>query len=83
MGAAGFGARRPRRCLGAKRSRSSCWAPPALPPDLNVEVVEVNGQPAAILRTDKQAVLLIALEIDQVQVREIRVIGNLGKLRGL
>jgi len=54
-----------------------------LPPDVNVEVVEVNGQPAAILRTDKQAVLLIALEVDQVQVREIRVIGNPGKLRGL
>ena len=45
--------------------------------------VNINGQPAAILRTDKQAVLLIALEIDQVQVRGIRVIGNPEKLRGL
>jgi RNA polymerase sigma-70 factor, ECF subfamily len=54
-----------------------------LPAGVTVEVVEVNGQPAAILRTDKQAVLLIALEIDQIQVRGIRVIGNPEKLRGL
>jgi RNA polymerase sigma-70 factor (ECF subfamily) len=54
-----------------------------LPAGVTAEVIEVNGQPAAILRADTAALLLIALEVDQAQVRGIRVIGNPEKLRGV
>jgi hypothetical protein len=41
------------------------------------------GQPAAILRVDRQAVIIIAIEVDRDHVREIRVIGNPDKLRAV
>lgn len=47
----------------------------------HAEVALVNGQPAAILRTGRTAAVVIALEIDHDQVREIRVIGNPDKLQ--
>jgi RNA polymerase sigma-70 factor, ECF subfamily len=54
-----------------------------LPPDASIELVEVNGQPAVLVRVDTQAMALIALEVDQSHVRGIRVIGNPDKLRAL
>jgi RNA polymerase sigma-70 factor (ECF subfamily) len=51
-----------------------------LPPNYQAEIAEVNGQPAAIVRVDHKAVLIIALEVDGDHVREIRVIGNPDKL---
>lgn len=54
-----------------------------LPSGYLAELVEVNGRPAAILRANGQAILLIALEVDRDRIREIRVIGNPEKLRGV
>lgn len=51
--------------------------------DAHAEIAEVNGQPAAILRIDRQAVIIIAIEVDRDHVREIRVIGNPDKLRAV
>jgi RNA polymerase sigma-70 factor (ECF subfamily) len=51
--------------------------------DAHAEIAEVNGQPAAILRVDRQAVIIIAIEVDRDHVREIRVIGNPDKLRAV
>jgi len=52
-----------------------------LPPNSQAEIAKVNGQPAAILRVDHRAVIIIALEVDGNQVREIRVIGSPDKLK--
>lgn len=52
-----------------------------LPPDYQAEIAEVNGQPAAIVRVDHEAILIIAIEVDGDHVREIRVIGNPDKLK--
>lgn len=49
--------------------------------DYEVEVTEVNGQPAAILRVNHAAAVIITLEIDGDYVREIRVVGNPDKLK--
>jgi RNA polymerase sigma-70 factor (ECF subfamily) len=49
--------------------------------DYQVEVTEVNGQPAAILRVNHEAVVIIALEIDRDSIHEIRVMGNPDKLK--
>jgi RNA polymerase sigma-70 factor, ECF subfamily len=54
-----------------------------LPPNYQAEIAEVNGQPAAILRVNHKAVIIIALEVDGDQVCEIRVIGNPDKLKGV
>lgn len=52
-----------------------------LPPHSHTEIVEVNGQPAAIVRVDRQAVFVLAIEVEDDHVREIRVIGNPDKLK--
>ena len=46
-----------------------------------VEIVEVNGQPAALLRVNHQTSVVVTIEIDRDHVREIRVIGNPDKLK--
>lgn len=51
-----------------------------LPPGAQAEIAEVNGQLAAILRHNRQVVLVIAIQVDGDLVREIRVIGNPEKL---
>ena len=48
--------------------------------DFHAEIAEVNGQPAAILRVSDKAVVVIAVEVHDGYVREIRVIGNPDKL---
>ena len=52
-----------------------------LPLDYHVETTSVNGQLAVILRVDNKAVFVIAIEVDENQIRELRVIGNPDKLR--
>lgn len=54
-----------------------------LPPEARVQIAEVNGQPAAVVRTGQQTGLVIAIEVDQASVRAIRVIGNPEKLRAV
>jgi RNA polymerase sigma-70 factor (ECF subfamily) len=44
------------------------------------EVADVNGEPAAILRADGRAVLVLSVVADRGRVREIRAIGNPNKL---
>lgn len=51
-----------------------------LPPNVQREIVEVNGRPAAILRVDGRALLVISIDIEDDLVREIRVVGNPDKL---
>jgi len=43
----------------------------------------VNGQPAMVIRSNERAVVVIAIEIDNDHVSEIRVIGNPDKLNGV
>ena len=54
-----------------------------LPVGVRVEIAAVNGQIAAIIRDGAQAVLMIAIEIDDEHIGEIRVIGNPDKLTRL
>jgi RNA polymerase sigma-70 factor (ECF subfamily) len=54
-----------------------------LPPNVQTEIAEVNGQPAAILHVDRQAVLVLTIQVDGELVREIRTIGNPDKLKRL
>jgi RNA polymerase sigma-70 factor (ECF subfamily) len=42
-----------------------------LPGDAHVEIAEVNGQPAAIMRVAQHTVLMIAIEVDRDHVRAI------------
>lgn len=51
-----------------------------LPSNVTFEIVEVNGQPAAVLRVDRRAVLVLSIEIEDGRVRVIRVVGNPDKL---
>ncbi len=48
--------------------------------DARVEIAEVNGELAAIMRSGASAVLVIALSLARAGIREIRVIGNPDKL---
>ena len=52
-----------------------------VPPHAHTEIAEVNGQPAAIVRVDHQVVFVLAIEVEDDLVREIRVIGNPDKLK--
>ena len=52
-----------------------------LPTPFQVDVRQVNGQPAAVVRVGGQARLVIALEISQDRINTIRVIGNPDKLQ--
>lgn len=46
-----------------------------------VEIAEVNGEPAVVLRTDGKAVLVFFSAGAHGKVQEIRVIGNPDKLK--
>lgn len=47
------------------------------------ELAELNGEPSVILRSGDKAFLVVFIELEQDQVREIRVIGNPDKLQRL
>jgi len=51
-----------------------------LPEDSRVELAEVNGQAAVIIRTDGQALLVLTIEVEAEQIQAIRIIANPEKL---
>lgn len=51
--------------------------------DVETEITEVNGQPAAVMRVGQRTVVVITIEVDGDYVREIRVVGNPDKLTGV
>lgn len=48
-----------------------------------IELAEVNGEPALVLRTGDKAFLAVFVTLEQEQIREIRMIGNPDKLQRL
>jgi RNA polymerase sigma-70 factor (ECF subfamily) len=59
-------------------------ASPRIPGEaLRPEIVEVNGEPAVILRAGSQVRVVLFIRIDQGQVDRIWVIGNPDKLKGM
>ena len=46
-----------------------------------IEIAEVNGQPAALLRVNDQTTVVLTIEVDRNRINEIRVIGNPDKLK--
>ena len=46
-----------------------------------VEIAEVNGEPAAIIRTGNVAKIVLSLALNRGRIHEIRVIGNPDKLQ--
>ena len=51
-----------------------------LPQDFQVELAEVNGQPATIFRKDGKAFLVLAIEIDAGRIQTVRLMANPEKL---
>jgi RNA polymerase sigma-70 factor (ECF subfamily) len=51
-----------------------------LPAGYQVEVAEVNGQPALVIRAGEQALLVLTIEVEAGQIQTIRVIANPEKL---
>jgi RNA polymerase sigma-70 factor (ECF subfamily) len=54
-----------------------------LPQDFQVEIAEVNGQPATIFRKDGKAFLVLAIEIDAGRIQTVRLMANPEKLTHL
>jgi RNA polymerase sigma-70 factor, ECF subfamily len=50
---------------------------------LEPRIVSLNGEPALLLRTLGQTRFVVMISVDQTSVREIRVIGNPDKLKGV
>jgi RNA polymerase sigma-70 factor, ECF subfamily len=51
-----------------------------LPEDCQVELAEVNGQAAVIIRTGGQALFVLSIEVEAGQIQAIRIIANPEKL---
>ena len=51
-----------------------------LPQDFQVEIAEVNGQPATVFRTDGKAFFVLAIEIDAGRIQTVRLMANPEKL---
>jgi RNA polymerase sigma-70 factor, ECF subfamily len=51
-----------------------------LPEDYRVEMAEVNGQPAVIIRTGGRALLVLTIEVEAEHIQTIRLIANPEKL---
>jgi RNA polymerase sigma-70 factor, ECF subfamily len=51
-----------------------------LPEEYRVEMVEVNGQPAVIIRTGGRALLVLTIEVEAEHIQAIRLIANPEKL---
>jgi RNA polymerase sigma-70 factor (ECF subfamily) len=54
-----------------------------LPQDFQVEIAEVNGQPATIFRKDGKVFLVLAIEIDAGRIQTVRLMANPEKLARL
>ncbi len=50
------------------------------PANASVEVADVNGEQAVVLRTGGKAFIVLFIEVSQGQVHEIRIVGNPDKL---
>jgi RNA polymerase sigma-70 factor (ECF subfamily) len=50
------------------------------PAEYRVEIAEVNGQPALIVRTGDRAYLVLTIEVEGQQIRAIRIVANPEKL---
>ena len=46
-----------------------------------IEIAEVNGQPAVLLRVNGQTTVVLTIELERNLIYEIRVIGNPDKLK--
>ena len=51
-----------------------------LPKDSRVELAEVNGQAAVIIRTSGQALFVLSIEVEEERIQAIRIIANPEKL---
>ena len=51
-----------------------------LPENYRVELAEVNGQAAVIIRTNGQALLVLAIEVEAEHIQAVRIIANPEKL---
>lgn len=51
-----------------------------LPEDYRVELAEVNGQPALIVRANDRAFFVLTIEVEAQQIQTIRVVANPEKL---
>ena len=51
-----------------------------LPADYRVEIAEVNGEPAMIVRTGSQALFVLTIEVEAERIQAIRIIANPEKL---
>jgi RNA polymerase sigma-70 factor, ECF subfamily len=51
-----------------------------LPEGYRVEVTEVNGQPAVVIRAGSQALLVLTIEVEAEQIQTVRIIANPEKL---
>jgi RNA polymerase sigma-70 factor (ECF subfamily) len=52
-----------------------------VPENGRVEIAEVNGEPSLVIHAGVEPLIVLAIEADQTQVYEIRVIGNPDKLK--
>ena len=52
----------------------------SLPADARVEVAEVNGQQALITRSDKQALNVLTIDVEDQQIKAIRCMANPDKV---
>jgi RNA polymerase sigma-70 factor (ECF subfamily) len=50
---------------------------------LEPSIVLVNGEPSLLLRVAGQPILVVLISVDETRVREIRIIGNPDKLKGV
>lgn len=51
-----------------------------LPENYHVEIAEVNGQAAVIIRTGDRALLVLTIEVEAGHIQAIRLIANPDKL---
>jgi RNA polymerase sigma-70 factor (ECF subfamily) len=51
-----------------------------LPDDYQVEIAEVNGQAAVIIRTSGQALFVLSIDVEAERIQAIRIIANPDKL---
>jgi RNA polymerase sigma-70 factor (ECF subfamily) len=51
-----------------------------LPQDYQMEIAEVNGQPATIFRTDGKAFLVLMIEVEAGRIQTVRLMANPEKL---
>jgi RNA polymerase sigma-70 factor (ECF subfamily) len=51
-----------------------------LPQDYRVEIEEVNGEPALVIRVNDRALLVLTVEVEAQQIQTVRIVANPEKL---